>query len=710
MSLLAADSKINAVSYVTEGSIKNKSMKTNKSFCAENSRTAAAFTQTTSFLNNLINIEISDTIDLRDKLYPFSSGETLANIEDNAINEKIKPIKIVVPPKITTISTKEYINLQNTESKRDTTVPFKLLFLNDQDVKKLENNKEELSIKQLSLEDSSVINNFTKENAKVDIINKGENITIREYSYQSASSSSSSSFPFTDRIFTSKKIYKNINKKGTSLLNHNLYTNKQSDIKASSKEQSTEPDIKPLKKKISALFIGGLSKNINETELTKLFNEYSSLISVKICRSILSDEPLGHGYLNFTDKKEALNALEKFNYTFIDGQEIRMMQSLRNPVFRKKMGTNVFFADMPLDTKNISTREFYDHFKCYGKIYSCKLDKRKNIGFIYFEDKKVAAKVIEEYNEKLFQGVAVKCGIHFNKEIRNLLNFNVKNLSTENSTVVNSSASKENSRTGLSAKKLSYEQNKRPLHPNTVYVIGLPKCFDIDMTLDLFSEVGPVKSVHTSTKYNSDYRYGFITFKKKDGCQQAIQMFNERLIKGKQIRVSKAKEKQKTEKLYLESQKNRKVSFKSNELVSKDLIMPGKIVYLSNLSKECNNVFIDELCKTNSIDLQEVQIKWFNQKTNTFAGYVVCSNNKFAEDLFNFIDGKTVGNKFVKCSWKPDNTTGLISMQPATAALLKANDKFKLIDGTSSSKKNGFNKLNPYTHTIHQKGLCRINK
>ena len=148
------------------------------------------------------------------------------------------------------------------------------------------------------------------------------------------------------------------------------------------------------KKNLIPMFIGGLGPEITEQNLKDVFGEFPSLHSVKICADSSTHISLGYGYLNFTNKQEVEKCVEKYNYTVVFGNEIKIMPSVRNSVYRKNIGTNVFFSNLPLENPALTTRVFYDTFKVYGKILSCKLDNRKNIGFVYFEDDKAATSVI----------------------------------------------------------------------------------------------------------------------------------------------------------------------------------------------------------------------------------------------------------------------------------------------------------------------------
>lgn len=125
--------------------------------------------------------------------------------------------------------------------------------------------------------------------------------------------------------------------------------------------------------KVSSLFIGDLDPNVTEKMLNDTFRVFPSLISVKICVDSETGISLGYGYLNFYSSKDAETAIETFSYVNLFGREVRIMPSMRNSYFRKNIGTNVFFSNLPLEQPALTTRVFYETFREYGKVLSCKL-------------------------------------------------------------------------------------------------------------------------------------------------------------------------------------------------------------------------------------------------------------------------------------------------------------------------------------------------
>jgi len=184
--------------------------------------------------------------------------------------------------------------------------------------------------------------------------------------YTSSSSSMSSISPFntknptnmTYQTVTSGNTLKSIslNNKGKEILESTTSITKTSDNDTS--EVINDEVAVESKSKLIPVFIGDLHHEIDEDFLLNHFNEFKSIVSIKICNDLKDPKKLNYGYINFRDPDEAKNALEKYNYKPIMGVDVRMMYSLRNSLYRKNMGTNVFFSELPLHNKSITTRIF----------------------------------------------------------------------------------------------------------------------------------------------------------------------------------------------------------------------------------------------------------------------------------------------------------------------------------------------------------------
>ncbi|CAR29111.1 hypothetical protein ZYGR_0Z00320 [Zygosaccharomyces rouxii] len=385
-----------------------------------------------------------------------------------------------------------------------------------------------------------------------------------------------------------------------------------------------------------ALFIGDLDEQIDEEILIQIFKKFKSLTSVKVCTDAETGKSLGYGYLNFSRRQDTLAATEEFNYRPIFGKEVRIMPSLRNTFYRKNIGTNIFFSNLPLENSNLTTRVFYDTFKVYGNILSCKLDKRKNIGFIYFDNDHAARVVIKEFNGSEFFGNKILCGIHFDKELRKFPEFEKRKSSLNDITIP-----KEQLTLGpTDAKTVEHDSTQHLPHPNAIFVKNLPPSCPDDEILDYFSNLGPVKSVFSSTSHKYESSWAFVTYKKGSDTNKAVKIYHGAQFKGRKLSVIKA-----------ESARNGHGSY--NKQSSKISYRP--ILYLQNLSSVCNEQFLLQMCMEERIKIENLGITDFFHDSFTYSGYVKCKSKKDADKILKLLNNRLIGGCEVKITRKKLN-------------------------------------------------------
>ncbi|EDO19586.1 hypothetical protein Kpol_1018p122 [Vanderwaltozyma polyspora DSM 70294] len=375
-----------------------------------------------------------------------------------------------------------------------------------------------------------------------------------------------------------------------------------------------------------ALYIGDLEKFVTEDMLKNFFAMYKSLLSVKICVDSHSGESLGYGYLNLTTKEEADDLMERFNYTPIFGKVVRIMPSLRNSQTRKNMGTNVFFSDLPLSEKSITTRDFYNFFKAYGNILSCKLNTSKNIGFIFFENESSAKEVISKFNaNELLYGYKINCGVHIDKSIR-------KNLGTEKQ----KSASSESCSHRLTP---ICRPNEHSTERKSILVKNLPKEISDYEISSIFGNFGSIESTKRLESIGENIGI-VITYSENTNTKEIINNINKLDVEGhvvKAFELTKLKSN--------ESPKNLHNSIKKTSTI-----------YLGNLSTVCTKEFLTQLCIQESIKIDSIEITSYNKDPLTFSGYVKCKTKFDAKKLFKFIRNRLIGGSVVSASW--ENTIG----------------------------------------------------
>ena len=394
---------------------------------------------------------------------------------------------------------------------------------------------------------------------------------------------------------------------------------KQNENNKPKKENGRHESKRSEKKNLIPMFIGGLGPHVTEDNLRQVFGEYSSLHSVRICVDASTRSSLGYGYLNFTKKLDVENCVEKYNYTVVFGNEIKIMPSVRNSVYRKNIGTNVFFSNMPLENTSLTTRVFYDTFKVYGKILSCKLDKRKNIGFVYFEDDKAATTAIGAYNNKEYFGATIACGLHFDKELRNYPDFDKTKLNLDKNIILEDELQLSGS---VPDQDDSESQERLFVHPNALFVKNLPKHTTEDELMEYFCSMGPVKSVFTSDGNSQQhFKWAFITYKRQEDAKKAIALLNGSTFQGCEIGVSKAKPR-KTQVLRM---------------------VDEYCLVISDLSSVCTKSFISRLLSQEGLHYDKFLITSYNNGQATFSGLLSLRSKTMQNKVARFLNDKLIG-------------------------------------------------------------------
>ena len=70
------------------------------------------------------------------------------------------------------------------------------------------------------------------------------------------------------------------------------------------------------------IYVGNLSFKIEESELSKLFEKYGEVSSVKIITDKYSGRSKGFGFVVMDNDEEAKNAISELNGTEVDSREI----------------------------------------------------------------------------------------------------------------------------------------------------------------------------------------------------------------------------------------------------------------------------------------------------------------------------------------------------------------------------------------------------
>ncbi|XP_063418197.1 polyadenylate-binding protein 1-like [Mytilus trossulus] len=159
---------------------------------------------------------------------------------------------------------------------------------------------------------------------------------------------------------------------------------------------------------MASLYEKDLHPDVTEDMLFEKFSTAGPVLSIRVCRDMITRRSLGYAYVNFQQPADTERTLDTMNFDTIKGRPIRIKWSQRDPSLRKSGVGNVFIKNRD---KNIDNKALYDTFSAFGNILSCKIVCVKNgsrgYGFVHFETEETARNAIEKVNGMLLNGKKV---------------------------------------------------------------------------------------------------------------------------------------------------------------------------------------------------------------------------------------------------------------------------------------------------------------
>ncbi|KAM4539649.1 polyadenylate-binding protein 1A-like [Odontesthes bonariensis] len=260
---------------------------------------------------------------------------------------------------------------------------------------------------------------------------------------------------------------------------------------------------------MASLYVGDLHQDVTEAMLYEKFSPAGAILSIRVCRDMITRRSLGYAYVNFQQPADAERALDTMNFDVIKGRPVRIMWSQRDPSLRKSGVGNIFIKNLD---KSIDNKALYDTFSAFGNILSCKVvcdeNGSKGYGFVHFETQEAAERAIEKMNGMLLNDRKVFVGRF------------------------------------KSRKEREAELGARAKEFTNVYIKNFGDDMDDEKLRELFSQYGNAMSIRVMTDDGGKSRgFGFVSFERHEDAQKAVDEMNGKEMNGKLIYVGRAQKK-----------------------------------------------------------------------------------------------------------------------------------------------------------------------
>jgi len=354
---------------------------------------------------------------------------------------------------------------------------------------------------------------------------------------------------------------------------------------------------------LSSLYVGDLHPDTTEAMLYEKFSQSGPVLSIRVCRDLVTRRSLGYAYVNFQQPGDAERALDSMNFDDLKGNAMRIMWSQRDPSLRKSGLGNIFIKNLD---KTIDNKQLYDTFNQFGNILSCKIVKddkcsSKGYGFVHFESDEAAIAAIEEVNGMMLQDRKVFVGRFKNRGDR------VREVGEKNRQFTN------------------------------VFIKNLPLEYTEEELKALVDTYGNTLSVKLMTDDDSgkSKSFGFASFGSHEEADAAVDGINEKEVKGKVLYAGRAQKKnERVAELRINYEKRKH---------DRQQKYAGVNLYVKNLDDSVNDETLKkEFAQHGAITSAKVMIE--NGASKGF-GFVCYTNPDEAQKAVSEMNGRIVGSK-----------------------------------------------------------------
>ena len=262
------------------------------------------------------------------------------------------------------------------------------------------------------------------------------------------------------------------------------------------------------KPKHSNLYVWSIPRDMDEQQLSTLFQKFGTVESCTIMRDVQTKQSKGYGFVKYVKFEDAVNAKEKLHGKFVKDKQLQIKFASTDSnglmgVHGGMIGAmgvdvasiptdNVYVKGLPLDIDEGILRE---KFGAFGKIVSCRVIA--TTALIRFETVGEAEVAVREANGKMIVseiGGAMPVSVSFNAKQQIMASL--------------------------------------PTHSN-LYVWNIPRDMEEGSLKHLFEECGEVESVNIMRDKMSQVSkgYGFVKFIRYEEAEKAIEKVSGRVLR-----------------------------------------------------------------------------------------------------------------------------------------------------------------------------------